>query len=207
MLNMEFNISMKARAPVSRKMGEVKKRARRTACYLSAILLLSACSSDGVSDLESFVVKVKASNPGRVDPLPELKPFEKFTYSAYLEEIKDPFITWETINPNSDKNKKSKATAGTGGITPDGERAREMLEAYPLETLTMMGTLKFSEQYWGLVKAPDGIVYRVKDGNYIGQNHGRVTKIESENISLIEIVSDGLGGWKKRPVELSLNNE
>jgi len=206
MLNMRANTGMNDHSSNNRrnKVGLICHQ--RTLFFLAATLLLSACSSGGVGDLEAYVVKVKAENPGNVEPLPELKPFEKYTYSAYLEDLKDPFITWETINPNADKGKKNKALAG-GGVTPDGQRTREMLEAYPLETLTMMGTLEFSSQYWGLIKAPDGVVYRVKGGNYIGQNHGKVTKVGSETISLVEIVPDGLGGWKKRPTELSLNNE
>jgi len=173
---------------------------------ITFILGSTACSSGGTSDLEGFVAKVKAGNPGRVEPLPELKLFEKYAYSAYLDEIKDPFITWETINPKVDRLKS--ASGGVNdGVFPDGERAREALESYPLETLTMMGTLEYSNENWGLIKAPDGIIYRVKNGNYMGQNHGKISKINSEDIALTEIVSDGLGGWENRPVELSLNED
>ncbi len=179
-------------------------------CYvglcLSVVVMLSACSSEGTSDLEDFVAKVKEKNPGQVEPLPELKPFEKYAYSAYFDGIKDPFVTWATINPKVDRLKG----AGGGmdnGVFPDGERTREALESYPLETLTMVGSLEYSNESWGLIKAPDGIIYRVKSGSYIGQNHGKISKVSSEDVALIEIVSDGLGGWENRPVELSLNEE
>jgi len=204
MLKRRFNMSADSLSPDDGK-GSVLSRISCAGIYLSAVLMLAACSNSGVSDLEAFTTQVKAENPGKVEPLPELKPFEKYTYSAYLDEIKDPFITWETINPKVDKSRKSNGESS--GIFPDGERVRETLESYPLETLTMMGTLEYSNANWGLIKAPDGIIYRVKSGNYIGQNHGKISTVSDENIVLVEIVSDGLGGWENRPVELSLNEE
>jgi len=205
MLKRRFNMSADSLS-LNYGTGPVLNRISRVGICLGAVLLLAACSNSGVSDLEAFVGKVKAGNPGKVEPLPELKPFEKYIYSAYLDEIKDPFITWETINPKVDKSRKSSGEEGSG-IFPDGERVRETLESYPLETLTMMGTLEYSNANWGLIKAPDGIIYRVKSGNYIGQNHGKISTVSDENIVLVEIVSDGLGGWENRPVELSLNEE
>ncbi len=204
MLKMRFNMGAVEQAS-SGGVGGSMIRTYRIASYLGSVLILSACSSSGITDLETFVANVKAENPGRVEPLPELKPFEKYTYSAYLDEIKDPFITWETINPKADRSKISKGSYGD--VFPDGERSRETLESYPLETLTMMGTLEYANENWGLIKAPDGIVYRVKGGSYIGQNHGKISRVDSNNILLVEIVSDGLGGWKNRPAELSLNDE
>jgi len=204
MLNMRFNMRIDSLVSDDATKKDMVRN-YRIGSYLCVAMMLSACSSSGVGDLEAFIAKVKAENPGKVEPLPELKPFEKYTYSAYLEDIKDPFITWETINPKVDRSKKSNAM--NDGIFPDGERSRDTLESYPLETLTMMGTLEYSNENWGLIKAPDGIVYRVKSGSYIGQNHGKISKVGSDNIALIEIVSDGLGGWENRPAELSLNDE
>ncbi len=205
MLKMQFNIEAGEPQAPGREPSMTRLRYYRVIAALSTVLMLSACSSSGVSDLKGFVAKVKAENPGQVEPLPELKPFEKYTYSAFLDELKDPFITWETINPKADRAKIAKGSYGD--IFPDGERSRETLESYPLETLTMMGTLEYANVNWGLIKAPDGIVYRVKGGSYIGQNHGKISRIDDSNIVLVEIVSDGLGGWKNRPAELSLNDE
>jgi len=180
-------------------------RVLRVGIYLSAAVMITACSNSGVSDLEAFTAKVKAENPGKVEPLPELKPFEKYTYSSYLGELKDPFVTWATINPKVDNSPKSNGEKD--GVSPDGSRVKETLESYPLETLTMMGTLEYDSAHWGLIKAPDGIIYRVKSGNYIGQNYGKISKVSDEDITLIEIVSDGLGGWENRSAGLSLNEE
>lgn len=205
MLKRRSSIRASAQQILGSEVRRPEPRYFRTIITLSAALMLSACSSSGISDLQSFIAEVKAGNPGKVEPLPELKPFEKYTYKAFLDELKDPFITWETINPKVDRAKIAKGSYGD--IFPDGERSRETLESYPLETLTMMGTLEYANVNWGLIKAPDGIVYRVKGGSYIGQNHGKISRIDSNNIVLVEIVSDGLGGWKNRPAELSLNDE
>ena len=202
MLKKRFNMNVNSLA-VSEENGV--SRLFRAGIYVGVALMVTACSNSGVTDLEAFVAKVKASNPGRVEPLPELKPFEKYTYSAYLDDIKDPFITWETINPTVDTS--AKPGGGSNDLFPDGSRARETLESYPLETLTMMGTLEYSSENWGLIKAPDGMIYRVKSGSYIGQNHGKISQVSDVNITLVEIVSDGLGGWENRPAELSLNEE
>lgn len=205
MLKRRFNKEASAQQTLSGKVRRRESDYLRIIITLSAALMLSACSNSGVNDLQSFIAEVKAGNPGQVEPLPELKPFEKYSYTAFLDELKDPFITWETINPKADRAKIAKGSYGD--IFPDGERSRETLESYPLETLTMMGTLEYENVNWGLIKAPDGIVYRVKGGSYIGQNHGKISKVDSSNIVLVEIVSDGLGGWKNRPAELSLNDE
>jgi len=206
MLKMHFDIGTVARHVLNGEVSRCKAHHFHIIVMLSTALILSACSSSsGVNDLQNFVAKVKAGNPGQVEPLPELKPFEKYSYRAFLEELKDPFITWQTINPKADRAKI--ATGAYGDIFPDGERSRETLESYPLETLTMMGTLEYESVHWGLIKAPDGIVYRVKGGSYVGQNHGKISRVDSSNIILVEIISDGLGGWKNRPAELSLNDE
>jgi len=202
---LKVRLNMKKNRVSNGEAGRDMVRNYRAGLYLCAALMLTACSSGGVGDLESFVAKIKAENPGVVEPLPELKPFEKFIYVAYLDEIRDPFITWETINPKADRSKKTSEMGD--GLFPDGARVRDTLESYPLETLMMMGTLEYASESWGLIKAPDGIIYRVKRGNYIGQNHGKIFKVGSDNIELIEIISDGLGGWKNRPAELSLNDE
>ena len=204
MLKRRFNMSADSLA-LNYGAGPVLSRISRVGIYLGAVLMLAACSNSGVSDLEAFVAKVKVGNPGKVEPLPELKPFKKYTYSAYLDDLKDPFVTWATINPKVDNAPKS--SGENIGISPDGSRVKETLESYPLETLMMMGTLEYDSENWGLIKAPDGIIYRVKSGNYIGQNYGKISKVSDEDITLIEIVSDGLGGWENRPAGLSLNEE
>lgn len=170
----------------------------RLGCMLVMAVVLAGCSEQNMGDLQNYVADVK-SRKGHVEPLPVFTPVEKFTYNA--EDMKDPFTTWKTEVAQMGKgNDKS-------GLAPDQERQPEELEAFPLDTLRMMGIVEMKGIRWGLVKASDGIVYRVKVDNYMGQNFGKITAVEPERIVLTEIVPNGLGGWERREASLSLNME
>jgi len=158
--------------------------------------VLAACGDNRLVDLEEFIIKVKSEHPGRVEPLPEFKPFETFVYTA--EDIKDPFTTWET------QIERDVKASDTHGVRPKENRRKEALETYSLNDLLMLGTILYHDELWALVKAPDGIVYRVRSGNYVGQNHGKVLEIYEDKIALFEIVPDGLGGWEERQTSLDL---
>lgn len=169
----------------------------RLAMVAFAGLIIAGCSGDQLSDLRSFVQAEKAKPGGRVEPVPEVKPFESFTYQAGGR--KSPFEPWG-LNAGI-----AKATGVFGGgVHPDMNRRREALEAFPLDTLRMVGTLAQKDGVWAIIKAPDGLVYRVTRNNYIGQNHGHITKISDEKVELVEIVPDGLGGWQERQASLGL---
>ena len=161
------------------------------------ILLLAACSDTGLGDLKSFVEETKQKK-GVVEPLPEFKTAETFRYSA--SRLRDPFSTWKS---------EVKTTVATpkviDGVRPNVNRSKEVLENFPLDTLRMIGTLEFNQQLWGLVKAPDGIIYRVKTNNYLGQNYGKIHRIQEDKLLLTEIVPNGLGGWEERQAVLSVN--
>jgi len=166
-------------------------------CLVALVLLLGGCSDQNMGDLQNYVSDVK-SKRGLIEPLPEFQPVQQFAYST--DDIKDPFTTWKSeVVPVGDNK--------AGDMAPDNQRPREELESYPLDTLRMMGTLEMKDVRWGLVKASDGIVYRVKTGNYMGQNFGKITAIESDRIALIEIIPNGLGGWERREASLTLNME
>jgi type IV pilus assembly protein PilP len=152
---------------------------------------LTACSSAD-DDLSRFIEDTKKEPGGRVEPLPEVKPYETFTYSA--SEMRSPFLP---SSPGSG--------SGVAGVRPDQKRNREFLEQFPLDTLRMVGTLKLGGRVYGLVRTKDGLVHRVSDGNYLGQADGKITDITPSKISLIEIVPDGLGGYMERPAGLALN--
>ena len=156
-----------------------------------AWLGLTACSSAD-DDLQRFIEDTKKEPGGRVEPLPEVKPYETFTYSA--AELRSPFL------PGSPGG-----GIGGAGLRPDSKRNREFLEQFSLDTLKMVGTLKLSGRVYGLVRTKDGLVHRVSVGNYIGQADGKITEINPSKISLVEIVPDGLGGYMERPAGLALN--
>jgi type IV pilus assembly protein PilP len=157
-------------------------------------LTLVACSSERHSDLREFVKDSDNLPRGRIPPLPEAKPYEPFTYNAF--DVVDPFKPRKIEQP--------KATAGTGGVQPDFNRPREPLEAYPLENLKMVGTLQNTQDMYALIKTPDNNLFRVRAGNYLGQNFGRITGINESTIKLKEIVQDSGGSWEEKDQALQL---
>ena len=163
------------------------------------LLVLTGCSDDGMNDLRQFVEEAKTKR-GHVEPLPEFPPVETYAYTA--DKLKDPFASWR-----SEVKTAQKTGSDVSGIRPDENRRKEILENFPLDTLRMMGTLEFKKAIWGLVKAPDGIVYRVKPGNYLGQNYGKILEVQEKKIILSEIVPNGLGGWEERQAALTVNEE
>jgi type IV pilus assembly protein PilP len=155
-----------------------------------AYAALTACSSAD-DDLARFIEDTKKEPGGRVEPLPEVKPYETFIYSAAT--LRSPFQPGAPGGP-----------AGGPGVRPDVKRNREFLEQFSLDTLKMVGTLKLGGAYYALVQTKDNLVHRVVVGNYIGQADGRITDISPSKISLVEIVPDGLGGYIERQAALGL---
>ena len=160
-----------------------------------ALLGLTACGAD-MDDLDTYINDVKARPGGRIDPLPEITPYEIFTYIADAEGIRSPF------RPDTPQ------TAGTpgGAMGPDRDRIREHLESFSLDTMRMVGTLDFGENTYGLVQTSDGLIHRVLPGNYMGQNDGRVIEVSESQINLIEIISDGIGGYVERDAAVGLSD-
>lgn len=149
---------------------------------------LSACGI-GRSDLEKWVAEVKARPAPPLEPLPVMKQFETFEYTA--QNLRDPFD--QTFSGD-----------GSSGPRPDPNRRRQTLEGFTLDTLKMVGTLGSGNNLTGLVMAPDRVTYKVVPGNYMGQSDGRVTGVHEDRIDLVELVPDGAGGWLERPAKLSL---
>jgi len=162
-----------------------------------ASMLLVACSGPAdTSDLKGFVDDTLNKPRGRVEPIPVFKPYEFFSYSAagLRSPFELPVIADTEINVQPGSN-----------IRPDLERPKEHLEQYSLGTLSMVGTLARDDGVlWALIKDGDSSVVRVKEGNYMGQNHGRILSISEYRINLIEIVPNGIGGWIERPRTLAL---
>jgi type IV pilus assembly protein PilP len=181
-----------------RRIAGLRNRSRFGAWALITLcLVLSGCSSDKFEDLRNYVQQVRSMQKSHIEPLPEFKPFETFTYNDSAK--KDPFEPWDTAA-------SALARAGANGVKPNFNRRKESLEAFPLDSLHMVGTLDFNHQKWAAIKAPDGIVYRVKSGNYMGRNNGEVTKIEDGKVVLREIVPNGLGGWEQRQALLTIKD-
>ena len=151
--------------------------------------LLAGCSGrDG--DLDRFIDATKKEPGGRVEPLPEVKPYEAFTYTD--QDLRSPFV------PGG-------SGGASAGLRPDSKRNREFLEQFSLDTLKMVGTLSLGGNHYGLVSTKDGRVHRVVIGEHIGTNDGKITDITPSKIALVEIIPDGLGGYIERPAALGLN--
>lgn len=154
---------------------------------------LCGCGSNEFEDLNRFVEESKQGLRGRVEPLPELKQFEPFAYNAF--ELPDPF---------KPRKLESIELVG-GGPVPDVNRRKEALEAFPLESLKMVGTIERKQVRYALIMTPDNNLYRVKMGNYMGQNFGVVTAISETAVSLREVIQDpASGGWSERSSGLQL---
>jgi type IV pilus assembly protein PilP len=165
-----------------------------TLLILLGCLALGGCGDRYLDDVKKFVKDSDKLPAGRIPPLPEVKPYEAFNYDAY--DLVDPFKPRKIAPP--------KAVAGAGGIQPDFNRRKEPLEAYPLENLKMVGTLQQHKVMHALVKTPDNNLFRVKAGNYMGQNFGRITGITDTTIALKEIVQDSNGSWEEKDQALQL---
>jgi len=156
---------------------------------------LTACGAD-MDELDTYINKVKATPGGRIEPLPEITPYEMFAYVADEQGIRSPFV------PDTPQSSGSAA----GGTRPDPDRIREFLEDFPLDTLSMVGTLNIGETLYGLLQTSDGLIHRVVPGNYLGQNDGRITDISESEITLVEIISDGIGGYIERDAAVGLSD-
>jgi type IV pilus assembly protein PilP len=155
---------------------------------LGAFVLGGCSGRDG--DLARFIEATKKEPGGRVEPLPEVKPYDSYVYSS--SNLRSPFV------PGGSRGAAS-------GPRPEVQRNREFLEQFSLDSMKMVGTLRLDSQVYGLVQVADGRVQRVLVGNHMGQNDGRITDIAANRISLIELVPDGLGGYIERPAALALN--
>jgi len=160
------------------------------------LLGLAACGGD-MDDLDQYINETKAKPGGRIEPLPEITPYEIFTYVADAQGVRSPFVP--------DTPQSSGSGAG-GGTRPDPTRSPEFLEGFPLDTLRMVGTLYLGDTMYGLIQTSDGLVHRVVPGNYMGQNYGRITEITESDVDLLEIISDGIGGYIERDAAISLSD-
>jgi type IV pilus assembly protein PilP len=155
----------------------------------AAAAILAGCAS-GDDDLQSFITDTNKEAGGRVEPLPEVKPYPAYIYADM--NLRSPFV------PTS-------PSASNPNLRPDAHRNREFLEQYSLDTMKMVGSILQGGELFGLVQTKDGLVHRVIVGNYIGQNDGKITGITTSKIEVREIVADGLGGYIERPTGLGLN--
>jgi len=168
----------------------------RTILALAAAgIILAGCFGEEFGDLKAELKEKTKDLRGKIDPLPVVKPYEPVPYKAFDQA--DPFSTAkiELVTKS--------ASSGGGGLKPDFNRPKEPLEAYPLESLKMVGVLQQKKANFALVKADTGL-YRVKVGNYMGQNFGLITTISENQIQIRELIQDATGDWTERQSTLQL---
>lgn len=164
---------------------------------LGGLLLIgvTACdSSEGFGDLQAYMNDVRARPKGQIEPLPTFPPYEAFTYGA--SNMRSPFQP--PVKVDLDRVQK-----GSKEIKPDESRPKQFLEGFNIEEFNMVGLLANNHARYALVSGAEG-VHRVKVGDYLGRNYGRIVAIEGDRIEVVEIVPDGEGGWLERPRTLTL---
>jgi type IV pilus assembly protein PilP len=152
---------------------------------------LAGCGSESHQDLRAWMAEQGKGTRGKLDPVPQIKPYEPFAYNAF--DLPDPF-----------KPRKIEPAKGGSKLAPDLARRREPLESFPLESLTMVGTLEKDRSMYALIRTPEKDVYQVRAGNHMGQDFGVITGITETEIRLRELVQDGAGDWTERTSSLQL---
>ena len=163
----------------------------RALTLLAAVAMVAACGGESHQDLRTWMVEQGKGARGKLDPLPQIKPYDPFAYNAF--DLPDPF-----------KPRKIEPTKGASKLAPDLTRRKEPLESFPLESLSMVGTLEKNKTVYALVRTPERDVYQVRAGNYVGQNYGVVTIIGENEVKLKELIQDGAGDWTERSSTLQL---
>ena len=161
---------------------------------MMTVALLAGCGGQSHQDLRNWMAEQGKGVRGKLDPLPQIKPYEPFAYADF--DLPDPFKP-RKIEP-------VKGTETTSKLAPDLNRRKEPLEAYPLEGLSMVGTLEKGKTRYALVKTPERDIYQVRQGNHMGQNFGVVVGITDTDIKLKELMQDGAGDWSERSSTLNL---
>ncbi|WP_154222101.1 pilus assembly protein PilP [Marinicella rhabdoformis] len=166
------------------------------------LFMLSACANN-LEDLNRFIANEKAKPAKPIDPLPEIKPMEVFEYNA--QSSRDPFSN--DLEESEDEPTEEQMVAFENGQGPDLTRRKEFLESFPLDSLMMVGTYQQEDDFWGLVIDPDGNIWRVAVGHFVGHNYGEIVSIAENEIVISEWINDGLGAWREREAAMALKEE
>jgi type IV pilus assembly protein PilP len=161
--------------------------------------LLAGCSGEEQGELRQELANMTKDLRGKVDPLPQVRTYEPVPYKG--ESMIDPFVPGRIVVAAV---AGGTGTGGGGGVQPDLNRPKEPLEAFPLDAIQMVGTLQQNKDVYALVRAGTNL-FRVKKGNYMGQNFGLITGVEESQISLKEVVQDSGGDWVERTTTLQMS--
>ncbi|ANH96200.1 pilus assembly protein PilP [Pseudomonas koreensis] len=163
---------------------------------LSMVLLgLSGCgSSDEFSDLDAYMNEVRLRPAGKIEPTPTFRSYPTFTYSA--ANLRSPFSRQVRVDLAGQQR-------GARNVKPDPNRVKQYLEGFNIEQFEMVGTISNASGSFALLRGAGG-VHRLKVGDYLGRNDGRIVAISASQVDVVEIVPDGEGAWLERPRTIPL---
>jgi type IV pilus assembly protein PilP len=158
------------------------------------VLLLTGCGGEEFQDLRDFVNNAGADMRGKVEPPPDIKPYEPFAYDNSTS-LQDPF---------KPRKQDARSSNRVGQNQPNLDRPKEELEDYPLESLKMVGYLYQNKVGHAVIRSSEGKIYRAKAGNYIGLNFGQIISVAEDEMRIKEMVQDSAGDWTERESSLRL---
>ena len=176
----------------------MQRRRTFAALGLSIATLLSACSAE-TEELQQWMDQQRREAKPNVAPLQSPKKFDPEPYSA--AQAVEPFSTQKLSVAL-----KQEARQPNSVLSTELNRRKEPLEAYPLDSMSMVGSVAKQGQPFALLRV-DNLLYQVKVGDYLGQNYGRITRIAETEIALREVVQDAAGEWTERPATLQLQEK
>ena len=174
----------------------------RIASVSLVLLALGGCSASGEDELREWMASERAQARPRVTPLTEPKQFQPVGYEVNSE--MDPFDPMKLTQAL--RRESAQMASNAALIAPELARRKEPLEAFPLDAISMVGSLNKEGKPTALIKV-DKLLYQVQAGNYLGQNYGRIVAINETSVQLREIVQDPAGNWIERTTSLELQEE
>ncbi|MGE0484691.1 MAG: pilus assembly protein PilP [Gammaproteobacteria bacterium] len=174
---------------------------------VSLAAFASGCVSKDMTDLEAFVAEKLAREGGKIEPLPAIKPYERYLYTAADAGLRDPFISFSDEEDEIKQVEKVMDAQQQEYANEILTHNREELEGHELDALRMVGVLENAEILWGIVTDPTGVVHRVQVGNYVGRNFGKIINIQEDRIDVREIIKDSQGHYEEREAALALSEQ
>ena len=171
--------------------------------FVCALLSLGGCVSGDISDLDEYAQEVLLRPGGRIEPIPEIKPYEAYAYQSGALNARDPFRLF------FQKDEDALVEEQDSGLTKEMEdeikhRNKEELEQFELDSLRMVGTMENEDYQWGIILDPDGAVHRIRVGNYMGRNTGKILNVFEDRIEVREIIRNSQGRWEERQAAIAL---
>jgi type IV pilus assembly protein PilP len=171
----------------------------RAAVATLGLLVLAGCGGSGDQDLQKWMADQRNQTRPKVVPISEPKVFKPASYSPVG--LVEPFSKEKLAQAL--KKDSAQATSNGALVAPELARRKQPLEAFPLDAMAMVGSLIRDGQPIALVRV-NNLLYQVRPGEYLGQNYGKVLKINETEVALREIVQDAVGEWIERPASLQL---